>query len=73
MQVQYLQIRSMLQLQYLQIMSTLQVHLKVEVLQKFPLCVALKVPELCPEVDGNTDPWGKPLLCNIATLATELK
>ena len=34
---------------------------------KVPICAAPKVPELCPEVEGNPDPWGKTVPCNIAT------
>ena len=37
-----------------------------------PLSAAPKVPEFCPEIEGNSEPRGEPVVCNIATLATKL-
>ena len=78
MQVPYLQIRGTPKVQYLQIRSTLQVPLKSLSCKKIPqppqnpLIAAPKVPEFCPEVNGNPEPLGDPIVCNIATIATEL-
>ena len=50
-------------------------HLKGTYISKPPqknLSAASKVPEFCPEIEGKPEPLGEPVVCNIATLATDI-
>ena len=54
-------------------------HLIIEVWEKkipnplkAPPSAAPKVPEFCPEVEGNPVPLGEPVVCKLGTLINEL-